>query len=179
MRILPRRLREAGPGDLVPRLFILAAALLIPWTVWLAMTLPDRAESDTYRLTWVGFDALLILVLARVGWMAHRRNPELVIGSAVAGGMLICDAWFDVTTAAEGAPFTQAMIAALLLELPASFLCVRLARWGLHRLVERAQLAAALVEHEAVDHAVLAEAAAQVAGSDADPVLPLPDATAP
>ena len=52
------------PGRLVPAprwvapVFTVLGAATLPWTVYLAMTLPTHANTHHYRLTWVGFDTL-------------------------------------------------------------------------------------------------------------------------
>jgi hypothetical protein len=72
----------------------------------------------------------LIIVLARIGWLAYRRNPYVVLSGATGAAMLVTDAWFDVTTAAPGPAHTQAVLSAVFLEFPAATLCGLLARRG-------------------------------------------------
>jgi len=62
----------------------------------------------------------------------------MVLTAAAGATLLVTDAWFDVTTAASGAARTQALLSAILLELPAAVLCASLARWGLQVLIARA-----------------------------------------
>jgi len=131
-------------GWWVPRLYICFAAALLPWSGYLAVSLPQRSISEHYRGTWVGFDLALIVVLARIGWLAHRRNPHVVLTAAGGSTLLMTDAWFDVTTAAPGAAHTQAVLAAVLLELPAAVLSGLLARRGLRVLAARAAAFAAV-----------------------------------
>lgn len=128
-------------GRWVPRLYLLFAAALIPWDVHLALTLPERSVAHHYDAAWVGFDLILIVVLARIGWLAFRRDPHVVL-TAAAGATLLCvDAWFDVLTAAPGDDRAQAVVLAVLVELPGAFLCGLLAHRGLHALVARARSA--------------------------------------
>lgn len=110
------------------------AAALIPWAAYLAISLPTRNLDPYYRLTWVGFDIVLILVLSRTGWFAYRGDPRIVLTAFAGATLLATDAWFDVTTAASGPDRTRAIVAALVLELPGSALCALLARRGLHDL---------------------------------------------
>ncbi|NHN57197.1 hypothetical protein G9U51_15605 [Calidifontibacter sp. DB0510] len=127
----------------VPRVYLICAALLVPYAVFLAVTLPARSLSDHYRLTWVGFDVLLIIVLLRVSWHAYRRDPQVVLTATVAGALLVTDAWFDITTSAPGEPRVQALLAAALLEIPGAIVCAVLARRGLAEMVRRATHAGA------------------------------------
>lgn len=119
----------------LPWVYLGMAAVLIPWDVHLAISLPRRSISVHYRLTWVGFDILLILVMARIGWCAHRRTPNVVLTFMVGATLLATDAWFDITTAATGPDRTQAVLSAVLLELPIAALCAALARRGLRTLI--------------------------------------------
>lgn len=114
------------------------AAALVPWTVYLAVSLPERSVSEHYRGTWVGFDVALTLVLARIAWLVRRRDPHVVLTAATGATLLVTDAWFDVTTAAVGSAHREAVLSAVFLELPAAVLCALLARRGLRMLSLRA-----------------------------------------
>ena len=50
-----------------------ASAVLIPWIVLLALTLPRHYVAGHWRLTWVGFDIILLASLAATAWFAWRR----------------------------------------------------------------------------------------------------------
>jgi len=41
-------------------LALCAAIALIPWTIYLGLTLPQSYSAQHWRLTWVGFDILLL-----------------------------------------------------------------------------------------------------------------------
>jgi len=123
----------------VPRFYLLLATLLIPWDCYLAATLPAHSVAYHYRGAWVGFDVVLILVLARIGWLAARRNPHVVLMATAGGTMLCVDAWFDVLTAGPGWPRTQAILLAVVLELPGAVLCGVLARRGMTALLARVE----------------------------------------
>lgn len=133
-RILTHR---SWAGRWVPRLYLAVAAALIPWDIYLAATLPSHSVATHYRFAWTGFDLLLIIVLARIGWLAAKRNPNVVLTAATGATMLCIDAWFDVLTATPGAEHTQAVLMAIFLELPGAFLCGQLARRALAAMVAR------------------------------------------
>lgn len=124
----PGRVRAPG---WIPCLYLGFAAALVPWAVYLAVILPRRHVSEHYRATWVGFDIALIVVLTRIGWLAYLRNPRVVLTAAAGATMLVADAWFDITTAAAGGARLQAVLSAVVLELPTAGLCAELARRGL------------------------------------------------
>jgi hypothetical protein len=126
-------------GRWVPRLYLGVAAALIPWTVYLGLTLPQHERIAHYRGVWVGFDIVLIVVLARIGWFAARRDPRVVLTATAGATLLVADAWFDVMTAATPVGRTGAALDAVLLELPGAALCAVLARRGLAALVARAR----------------------------------------
>ncbi len=107
----------AGPA------FILFSIVLIPWTIYLGLELPDRQESSHYNIAWVGFDVILLVVLAATGFFALRRSPFLAAGATAAATLLTVDAWFDVMTSPPGSQFLQSLALAVLIELPLAAVC--------------------------------------------------------
>jgi hypothetical protein len=96
---------------------------MLPWIVYLGMTLPRKARADHYDLAWIGFDCGMWLVLAALALAALRRHPATGPVAAVAATMLVVDAWFDVVTTANDAQFVVALILALTAELPLAVIC--------------------------------------------------------
>jgi hypothetical protein len=78
--------------------FLVGAVVLIPWTVFLGLTLPLKYHASHWRLLWTGFDAGLITVLLLAAWAAWYRRQILAALAVVAGTLLYCDAWFDMVT---------------------------------------------------------------------------------
>jgi hypothetical protein len=111
-----------------PRVYALMAAVLVPWTVYLALTLPDRATESHYEVAWAGFDALLVALLARTAYLAWRHHPQAMLSAAAVSTMLIVDAWFDIVTAPTRGALALAIALAVLFELPGAFLSMALAR---------------------------------------------------
>lgn len=98
-------------------LALCAGIALIPWTIFLALTLPQSYPAQHWELTWVGFDVLLLgfmIATAVLGFMQHRL---LTLFAFTTGVLLICDAWFDVLTARR-ADFVVSVLTAALGELP-------------------------------------------------------------
>jgi signal transduction histidine kinase len=124
---IPRPGYVAQPRWAAP-LFLVAAALLVPWIVFLAVSLPRRSEAENYRLAWVGFDMAILGVLAALGWMAYRRSTWTELLAASAATLLVVDAWFDIVTASGTSDRTIAIASAALVELPLACLCGWLAR---------------------------------------------------
>lgn len=116
-----------------------ASVTLIPWIVLLAITLPRRYEAGHWRLTWVGFDIILLGFLALTAWLAWRRRQAVVVTAFITATLLTCDAWFDITTSSGRADTIVAIASAVLLELPLAALLFTVAAHLLHFTVRRAQ----------------------------------------
>jgi hypothetical protein len=84
------------------RLVLMVGAIvgLIPWTIYLVITLPDKYIAHNWPVTWVGFGILLLVFMAATAVLGLVRRQLLVLTSFTTGILLVCDAWFDVMTAA-------------------------------------------------------------------------------
>ncbi len=138
--------------------FIALAVLTVPWIGVLAMTLPKHQYAGHYRLAWVGFDVLLVIMLARTGWVAWRGRDHVQLPAVMTGTLLVVDAWFDIMTSHGRDQMLTAFGSALLIEVPLAALCFWIARhaervrrdrlrWALRRArdgvdLERARLSA-------------------------------------
>jgi hypothetical protein len=100
--------------------YLIVAAGLIVWTVFLALSLPKENLEHHYRLTWTGFDLILVLAIYLTAYWAFRLDTRVVYPATVVATLLVADAWFDITTSATATAATQALILALLVELPAA-----------------------------------------------------------
>lgn len=110
-----------APGWVAPVFAVLGAAT-IPWTVYLAMTLPKQANTHHYRLAWVGFDTMLVVVLLATAFVAWRGNRLVGLLATITATLLVVDAWFDVTTS-NHADRPGAILSAVLVELPLAAVC--------------------------------------------------------
>lgn len=91
-------------------------------------TLPGHYVANHWQLAWGGFDLGLGLALAATAVMVARRSPFAEVTATITGTLLCCDAWFDVLTARGLADTAQAVISAVLIELPLAALCFWMAR---------------------------------------------------
>jgi hypothetical protein len=84
------------------RLAVMVGAIigLTPWIVYLAITLPDKYIAHNWPTTWVGFDILILLFMAATAVLGLLRRQLLVLTAFTTGILLVCDAWFDMMTAA-------------------------------------------------------------------------------
>jgi hypothetical protein len=106
-------------------LLTVCAVGLIPWTVLLAVTLPSGYEVHHWRLTWVGFDVLLLVAMASTALLGWRRNRAVILAALTTAVLLICDAWFDVSLAFGTSEVWWSAALALFVELPLAFYLIR------------------------------------------------------
>lgn len=125
IRRLARPVEEIVPSqrwlrrtrDVWVALTVTSAVVLVPWVVYLALTLPREYAAQNWDRTWVGFDLLLVAMLAATAVLGWLRRQLVVLTSFTTGVLLVCDAWFDVMTA-HGDDRVWSVVTALLVELP-------------------------------------------------------------
>jgi len=100
------------------------AVALVPWTLWLTVTLPARHITEHYDIAWAGFDIALATAFALTAWAALRGSGALAPLAAATAAMLLCDAWFDIVTSQGGGERVEAVLEAVFAELPLAALCV-------------------------------------------------------
>ncbi|MEV0182054.1 hypothetical protein AB0I54_22575 [Streptomyces sp. NPDC050625] len=114
------------------KLLAASALGLIPWTVILGLTLPSDYQVHSWRVTWVGFDLLLLTAFAATAVLGFRRHRAVVIPALASAVLLVCDAWFDASLAV-GTPDVWASAGlALFVELPTAAYIFRRAYKLLH-----------------------------------------------
>ncbi|MFG1934329.1 hypothetical protein ACGFK1_27355 [Mycobacterium sp. NPDC048908] len=107
------------------RLTVMVGAVvgLIPWIGYLAITLPDKYVVHNWLTTWVGFDVLLLMFLALTAALGLLRRQLLILTAFTTGVLLVCDAWFDVMTAAPADRWLS-VLTAVVGELPLAALLI-------------------------------------------------------
>jgi hypothetical protein len=120
--MIPARQKLALPRWLAP-LAICAIVGMLPWIIYLGLTLPGKARADHYNLAWIGFDCLEWSVLAALAFFAIRRHPATGPVAAIASAMLVIDAWFDVVTTHNGGEFLVSVLLAAFAEIPLAIIC--------------------------------------------------------
>ena len=139
-------LSDTEPPTVVPRphrwlvpLFFLAGVGLLPWTVYLIVTLPGRhLQTGYYDLAWGGFDIALAALLVATGVGLLCRKLWVQTTATAAATMLVCDAWFDVLSSNPGQERLVAIVLAVAVELPSALVCLLIAR-HVEEVAERAQ----------------------------------------
>ncbi|HEX7444597.1 MAG TPA: hypothetical protein VF320_11955 [Acidimicrobiales bacterium] len=117
-----RRSRRAA------RAYMVMGLALIPWTVYLAVSLPKRQIDTHYRGAWVGFDLLLVVAIVLTAYYAFRMDDRVQLPAMATATLLLVDAWFDVMTAGGRNATAEALVMALLVEIPAALFSLFLAR---------------------------------------------------
>jgi uncharacterized membrane protein len=120
---IPENLPRRG----IAPLLVIAAAVLVVWTLVLAYRLPAHHTSHHWDVAWVGFDIALATALAATGWAIVRCASWATPVAAVAATLLLCDAWFDTVLASGRDEQVEAVLEAMLVEIPLAILCVALA----------------------------------------------------
>jgi ABC-type cobalt transport system substrate-binding protein len=112
-----RMVRWTGP------IFALFSVIMLPWTIYIAASLPAREVSPNYDAAWAGFDVLLLGALAATAFFALRRSRYLSTAAAATATLLVVDAWFDVMTTPAGGRL-ESILLAVAVELPLAAVCV-------------------------------------------------------
>jgi hypothetical protein len=113
---------------LIGPFFALAGLALIPWTIWLTLSLPAHHETENWKTVWAGFDLAEAVALIATAATALRRSPWLAPLAAIAGTLLCVDAWFDITLEVGGRHLLAAVLEAAFVELPLAAICFWVAR---------------------------------------------------
>jgi hypothetical protein len=111
-----RVVRWTGPA------FVLFSVILVPWTIYLAQSLPSRQVSPHYDGAWAGFDVMLLVALAATGYFALRRSRYLATAAAATAALLVVDAWFDVMTSPRS-QLPESVLLAAAVEIPLAVVC--------------------------------------------------------
>ena len=106
----------------VALLYFGLAAVTVPWTVYLAITLPTHELTQHWDSAWVGLDIAIILMLLLNAIFAFLESKWLVMTATATTTLLVMDAWFDINSASGRIAIDQAIVLALFIELPLAFL---------------------------------------------------------
>ena len=100
---------------------------LLPWTIWLSSSLSANHATTHWDLAWSGFDSGLAVMFLSTAVAAYRRSPWVAALAAATGTLLVTDAWFDVVLERHSDERRNAILLAVLAELPAAALCFLIA----------------------------------------------------
>ena len=105
-------------------LMIGCSVAMIPWLVYLSVTLPQNYEAHNWPATWIGFDVLLVAFMLATAVFGYLRRQVLLFFAFTSGVLLICDAWFDLMTAGPD-DLWLSVVTALLIEVPLAVFMIR------------------------------------------------------
>lgn len=157
-RDLTRRLAEINSPHLRPHparrrvvlvICIGATLFLLGWIPLIAISLPRHYVAAHWVAAWVGFDIGELALLAATAYLGLRRRQAVVLTAFTSAALLVCDAWFDLTTAATRGDQITTLVSAFLGELPLAALLFAMSWWLLSQSLRRAY---ALAGHD--DHPV-------------------------
>ena len=115
-----RRRRQAA------EVLLTCVVVLVPWTIFLAVSLPDQYRAHHWRLAWAGFDGLLLIGMSLTAYLGWRRRQAVIPAAIATATLLICDAWFDIALDLGTSDVWWSVGSAVLVELPlAAFLLNR------------------------------------------------------
>lgn len=106
----------------IARVYGVVAIGLVPWVVALGVSLPGTRTSPHSAAAWVGLDVFELIFIAATSWLAHRRDARYGLTAAVAAALCFIDAWFDVLTSPSGWQRQEAVLLAVVVEVPFALL---------------------------------------------------------
>jgi hypothetical protein len=95
-----------------------SAAFLVPWSVYLAATLPQSHRAHAWAVAWVGFDVALVASFAATAWFGWRSRQVVITALVVTATLLVCDAWFDLTLSWGSREEAASIFTAVVAEMP-------------------------------------------------------------
>lgn len=121
-RLSPEQARRRR--KLTLELLWVCAFALLPWTIYLAVSLPDVYSTRHWAVAWAGFDALELIALGMTAYYGWRGRQALVGTAIAAATLLICDAWFDITLNLGTPDIWWSLGSAAFIELPLAFFLI-------------------------------------------------------
>ena len=100
------------------------AAALVPWTIYLGLSLPADFNTRHWAVAWTGFDVLELLALGATAYFGWKRRQALIASAIAAATLLICDAWFDITLNLGTSQIWWSLGSAAFIELPLAFFLI-------------------------------------------------------
>ncbi len=114
-------MRSPGRRKLVLTVGVVGALFLLPWLVFLSLTLPEHSSGGAWRAAWVGFDVALVAAFVATVLSVWFRRQVALIALVITATLLTCDAWFDVCLS-WGTDEHWGSVAAAIVELPVAIL---------------------------------------------------------
>jgi hypothetical protein len=122
MRLTPEQARRRR--RVTVELLWVCTVALVPWTVYLGLSLPDNFNTRHWGVAWTGFDVLELMTLAATAYFGWKGRQALIGTAIAAATLLICDAWFDITLNLGTSQIWWSLGSAAFLELPLAFFLI-------------------------------------------------------
>lgn len=113
------------------------AIIMLPWAFALAEELPKRHLVDNWHLVWVGFDIMMGLAFLMTAYGLYKRRYWVPISASISATLVLCDAWFDIATARTRSQIINALLLAILIEIPIALLSLWIARSTLKQKINK------------------------------------------
>jgi hypothetical protein len=109
--------------DWVVIAFGAGGVVLLLWTVWIATSLHPHHVTEHWDVAWTGFDLGLAALFLATAYAGHRRSLWLPVFAATLGTLLVVDAWFDIVLESHYDERRNAILLAVVVELPVAAVC--------------------------------------------------------
>jgi len=127
-RLLAESIDQASTAGRSPRrrklvltVGVVGVLVLLPWLVFLSVTLPAQSSGGAWRTAWVGFDVALVGAFVATLLTVWLRRQIAAFALVVTATLLACDAWFDVCLS-WGTADQRGSVASAVVELPVAIL---------------------------------------------------------
>jgi hypothetical protein len=120
----------------VSTVYLFLAVVLVPWTIYLAISLPRRHVQPHWDVLWVGLDIGILILFLLTGVLASIKSRLVIISLSATASFLLVDSWFDIASAKAGYQFEQSLSLALFIEIPLAILGYYLAYRTLNKNID-------------------------------------------
>ncbi len=138
------KLAQSAYTRFLGRLLPFVAVGLVGWMSILTFTLPNSYRAQHWVVTWVGFDAALLVSIGVTAWAIRKKRQLAIPAAMVSATLLIIDAWFDIMTSRKGLDIKLALASAAFGEIPMALLLFNFIKRSLRRSLSNAHKRAGL-----------------------------------
>jgi hypothetical protein len=126
--------QEKPVGSRASKVLLYCALVMVPWIIYLAVTLGSDYMVRRWGVAWVGLDVAEVAGLLGSAALIRRHDPLASPVAAATGTLFLVDAWFDTVTAHIGMDYLQSLTFAWCAEIPLAVFCAIIAwrstRWS-------------------------------------------------
>ncbi len=130
-----RQAHRARRARRIAAIYGIGALVVIAWDTHLGLSLPDRNMAQHWNAVWVGFDGMIVVMLALTAWRLAHRDRRVVAPAVATATLMFVDAWADITTSARR-DLWQSILLAVVLEIPVGIVSLVVAHRALAALTD-------------------------------------------